>query len=140
VIEARQFITSASQTITHVTEIEDFSEDQIGNFCQTNGGIYSKYEKITSTDCICQVIQSTELNSKIVGIIVSEDKFASHGDALVKVCSGTYSLGDLLVPEGDFARVATQEEKMEIAINAIPRVKITSLTTGIEGMVACFIS
>jgi hypothetical protein len=128
-------------TVTHKTDIEDFTPDQIGTFCETNGGIYSGYSQITPTDCICQVIQSVELNSKIVGIIVANDTFASHGDALVRIGAGTYHLGDLLVPDPDgTARVASQEEKLMIALDAIPRVKITSLTTGIAHMVACFIS
>jgi hypothetical protein len=127
-------------TITHRTDIEDFKEEQIGRFCETNGGIYSGYSEITQTDCICQVKKSVELNSKIVGIMIDDKRFASHGDVLVKVIDGVYQLGDLLVPDVLGARVATQEEKVTIMLNGIPRVKITSLATNIDHVVACFIS
>jgi hypothetical protein len=130
-------------TVTHVTDIKGFSENQIGSFCEANGSIYSGYKKITATDCICQVVQSNEMNKKIVGIIVANNKFASHGDALVGVGEdiSEMTVGDLLVPDTDGnARVALENEKQFISFEAIPRVKVTSVTTGIKGMVACFIS
>jgi hypothetical protein len=124
---------------SHITNIEAFSTPQIGTFCETTGIIHSNV--ITSTDCICQVITSTTLNRKIVGIIVSRNKFASHGDALVKVGAGPFAVGDLLVPDvNGTARVATQNERLQLAADAIPKVKIKSLETGINDMVACFIS
>jgi hypothetical protein len=136
-----QYLTEQSHTVTHITDVENFDQEQVGAFCETNGGIYSGYNRIAPTDCICQVIRSKQLNRKIVGIIVSEDKFASHGDALVKVGAGTFRVGDLLVPKGDgTARVATEDDKWQVAINGIPRVKITALATGIPHMVACFLS
>ena len=125
-----------SQTITHETNIQG----EIGTFCETNGGLYDGYEKIDTTDCICQAVQSTTLNAKIVGIITSETQFASHGDVLMKVVPGTYKLGDILCPDiSGLARVATETEKQYMMLNAIPRPKITSLNTGTPNVVACFI-
>ena len=130
-------ISSTSQTITHSTNVINA---EIGTFCETNGGIYDKYSKIDNTDCICQVVQSNTLNAKIVGIVCSENKFASHGDVLVKVVPGTYKLGDILVPDiTGKARVATETELQYMMLHAIPRPKITSLDTKIEGTVACFL-
>jgi hypothetical protein len=141
---------NSSHTITHVTYVENESEDLTGTFCETNGGIYfESAEAIAAgntthvgiTDCICQVRQSTSLNSKIVGIITSNDQFASHGDVLVKVIDGVYTLGDILVPHSSGrARAATNEEKMFMALNAIPRPKIISLSTGLPNVVACFLT
>jgi hypothetical protein len=130
-------IWGGSQTITHETNVIDA---EIGTFCETNGGIYDGYSKIDNTDCICQVVPSKTLNAKIVGIVCSENKFASHGDVLVKVVPGTYKLGDILVPDiTGKARVATETELQYMMLHAIPRPKITSLDTKIEGVVACFI-
>ena len=127
---------NSSQTITHATNVSG----EIGTFCETNGGIYTGYDKIAETDCICQVVQANTLSTKIVGIICSEDKFASHGDVLVKVVPGTYKLGDILCPDiSGLARVATETEKQFMMLNAIPRPKITSLDTKIDNTVACFI-
>ena len=141
-------INGGSQTVSHKTNVSG----EPGTFCETNGGIYDGYEKITNTDCICQVVQSYTLNSKIVGIITADDEFASHGDVLVKVVPGTYHLGDILCPDiTGKARVATETELQYMMLHAIPRPKITSLEplnsaqqtksadTKIEGMVACFI-
>ena len=137
---------AGSQTITHETNVLGLTMDglyrnaEIGTFCETNGGIYDGYEKIDSTDCICQVIQSSTLNAKIVGVITSENQFASHGDVLMKVVPGTYKLGDILAPDiTGRARVATETELQYMMLHAIPRPKITSLATGIENTVACFI-
>ena len=126
----------SSQTVTHATNVTG----EVGTFCETNGGIYDGYENIGETDCICQVVQSTTLNSKIVGIIVDKNKFASHGDCLVKVVAGTYKLGDILVPDiSGYARLATETELLYMVMHAIPRPKITSFNTGMEDTVACFI-
>ena len=149
---------SGSQTITHKTNVIGLTHEnitspaEIGTFCETNGGIYDGYEEIAETDCICQVVQSTTLNSKIVGIITSNDQFASHGDCLVKVVPGTYKLGDILVPDiTGYARVATETELQFMMLHAIPRPKITSLEpmasalkasptdTKYANMVSCFI-
>jgi hypothetical protein len=131
-------------TVTHTTDIDDFTDQSIGVFAETNGGIYTGYNhKYSPTDCICQVTPSTHLNSRIVGIITSSTQFASHGDALVRVFpSGTYSLGDLLIPDDKnpgYAKVASSEERLQIALEGIVRVKVTSLDTGIDNMVACFL-
>ena len=131
------FSRSQSHTITHLTNIPENAE--IGTFCETNGGIFDGYIKTTSTDCICKVVQSNTLNSKIVGIICDKNKFASHGDVLVKVVPGTYNLGDILCPDiTGKARVATETEKQFMMINAIPRPKITAFTED-QSLVACFI-
>ena len=84
---------------------------------------------------------NVSINKKIVGIITSETQFASHGDVLVKVNDiSDCSVGDILCPdENGCGRVATDEELMFMTLHAIPRPKITSLNTGIDGMVACFI-
>jgi hypothetical protein len=111
-----------------------------GVFCETNGGIYTGYERIGPTDCICQVQPSKAMSNKIVGIIVSETQFASHGDVLCKVIPGVYALGDILAPdESGLCRKATEEEKLMMMINGIPRPKVTSFITGIDNIVACFI-
>ena len=128
-----------NETITHQTDkiTEPF---EIGTFCETNGGIYTGYDKIDTTDCICQVQQSNTLNPRIVGIITSPNQFASHGDVLVKIVPGTYHLGDILCPDiTGKARKATDTELQYMMLHAIPRPKITSLDTKIEGTVACFI-
>jgi hypothetical protein len=134
----------SSQTIMHTTdEIQgpiDSTLAEIGTFCETNGGIYTGYDEIAETDCICQVKQSTTLNPKIVGIITGENQFASHGDVLVKSVPGTYHLGDILCPDiTGKARIATETELQYMMLHAIPRPKITSLDTKIEGTVACFL-
>ena len=136
--------SAGSQTITHETdEIQgpiDSTIAEIGTFCETNGGIYTGYNEIAETDCICQVKQSTTLNPKIVGIITGENQFASHGDVLVKIVPGTYHLGDILCPDiTGKARIATETELQYMMLHAIPRPKITSLDTKIEGTVACFL-
>lgn len=136
--------TIGNATITHKTdEIQGLGEStlaEIGTFCETNGGIYTGYNEISETDCICQVKQSTTLNARIVGIITSENEFASHGDVLVKIVPGTYHLGDILCPDiTGKARIATETELQYMMLHAIPRPKITSLDTKIEGTVACFL-
>ncbi|MBO5854258.1 MAG: hypothetical protein J6Q61_05935, partial [Bacteroidales bacterium] len=76
-----------------------------------------------------------------VGIISSEDEFASHGDVLVKIAPETIcEVGDILCPdERGYGRVASEDELIFMMMYAIPRPKITCLETGIEGFVACFI-
>ena len=125
-----------SQTITHFTNVQG----AIGTFAEATGDIYDGYTKIDNIDCICRVKQATTLNARIVGVIVDKDKFASHGDCLVKIVPGAYNIGDILVPDASgFARKATDEELVYMMTHAIPRPKITSLETGIDGMAACFI-
>jgi hypothetical protein len=132
---------AASQTITHVTNVIYLDHDvTYGVFCETNGGIYDGYAQIGPTDCICKVQPTKVMSNKIVGIIVSENANASHGDVLCKDIPGTYALGDILAPDvSGLCRKATDEEKLGMIVNAVPRPKITSLITGIENTVACFI-
>ena len=128
---------SPSQTVTHRTNLIG----ELGTFCEATGYIYDGYEKISNTDCICAVKQSTSLNKKIVGIICSEDEFASHGDVLVRVNDITgLEVGDILCPDQNgFGKKANEAELMMMVLHAIPRPKITSLDSGIEGYVACFL-
>jgi hypothetical protein len=129
---------SSNMTITHHTSTDDL----IGRFCETTGVIYDGYDKVTSKDCITKQKLSTELNNKILGIITDKNEFASHGDVLVAVDKGEYQLGDLLVPTETGARVATNDEKLIIMVNGLPRVRITAITDPRipEGFVACFLS
>ena len=138
-ISKQKELWGGSQTITHITNI--VGNFEIGTFCEANGNIYDGYEKINNTDCICAVKQATLLNKKIVGIISSEDEFASHGDVLVKIAPETIcEVGDILCPdERGYGRVASEDELIFMMMYAIPRPKITCLETGIEGFVACFI-
>ena len=110
-------------------------------FCESTGKIYDGYKEIKETDCICQVKQSKTLNKKIIGIITSETQFASHGDVLVRVNDiSDCAVGDILCPdENGYGKVASDEDLMFMMLHAIPRPKITSLNTGIDSMVACFI-
>jgi hypothetical protein len=83
---------------------------------------------------------ATALNKKIVGIVCSEDEFASHGDVYVRVVPGNYEVGDILCPdENGYGRKASESELMYMMMYAIPRAKITSLDTAFEGYVACFL-
>ena len=127
--------TTTNTTITHHTNVIG----ELGTFCETTGEIYDGYENVSNTNCICKVKQSNSLNSKIVGIICSEDKFASHGDVLVKVVPDTYELGDILCPdENGYGRKASEVDVMFMMLHSIPRPKITSINTGRDGYVACF--
>ena len=130
-------LAGGSQTVTHRTNVTG----EVGTFCESNGKIYNGYEKITNTDCICQVQTAKTLNKKIVGILTSENTFASHGDVLVKVQDNTeLRVGDILCPdEHGYGRLATDEELMFMMLHAIPRPKITSINTGLDDYVACFI-
>ena len=131
-------IGASSQTITHNTNIIG----EIGSFCEATGEIYDGYAKINNTDCICKVKQSTSLNKKIVGIICSENDFASHGDVLVRVNSlEGLEIGDILCPDSNgFTRKATESDLMFMMLHSIPMPEITCLETGIENMVATFIN
>jgi hypothetical protein len=130
-------------TITHKTNVR---EPQVGRFCETTGEIYDGYKQIGITDCICKVGLSTELSTKVVGIITDGDNFASHGDVLVLVDEGEYHLGDLLVPTATGARAALEDEKLFIMINGLPRVRVTSVDSAVlpqinnRVCVACFMS
>jgi hypothetical protein len=129
-----------SMTVLHMTEI---TNPNIGRFCEATGHIW--HETITITDCICTVELATSLTTRLVGIITSETQFASHGDVLVQVDDGSYCIGDLLVPTATGAKVATEEEKLFIMINGLPRVRVMSIGDAIPKIndkvcVACFMS
>jgi hypothetical protein len=128
-----------NETVIHTTNI--VGNFEIGTFCEANGNIYDGYEKINNTDCICAVKQATLLNKKIVGIVINQNEFASHGDVLVRIAPETIcEVGDILCPdERGYGRVASEDELIFMMMYAIPRPKITCLETGIEGFVACFI-
>jgi hypothetical protein len=100
---------------------------------------------------------STALSNRVLGIITDNNQltassssscgsFASHGDVLVVVDDGEYHLGDLLVPTLTGARVATDEDKLFIMLNGLPRVRVTSVDANVlpkinnKVCVACFIS
>jgi hypothetical protein len=79
-----------NMTVTHKTNVcESQTTPQTGRFCEATGEIYDGYTEVKVTDCICKVKLSTELSAKVVGIITSENQFASHGDVLVVVDEGT---------------------------------------------------
>jgi hypothetical protein len=140
----------SSMTVTHKTNVKDVANEQaqlrIGRFCETTGELYDYERGIKITDCICKVKLSTALNTKVLGIITSEDSFASHGDVLVVVDDGEYHLGDLLIPTQTGARIATEDEKLFIMINGLPRVRITCIDgrslplISERACVACFIA
>jgi hypothetical protein len=132
--DLREKLEHQNITITHKTEV---TQPHIGRFCETTGGIYNT--KIGYTDCICKVQLATTLTRQIVGIICDNDKFASHGDVLVLCDDGHFTVGDILAPTSTGARVANEEEKLFMMLNAIPRAKITSVITGIPNTVACFL-
>jgi hypothetical protein len=79
-------------------------------------------------------------------VFANDGAFASHGDVLVIVDDGEYHLGDLLVPTTTGSRVATEEEKLFIMINGLPRVRVTSIDGNVlpkieeRVCVACFMS
>jgi hypothetical protein len=126
-----------SMTITHETDV---SNPILGRFCETTGEIYPV--KRSFKDCITGVTVSTSISTKILGIIVSETQFASHGDVLVRIID-SFSIGDLLVPTENGSRIATEQEKLFIMMNGLPRVRImSSEVTKIndQDYVACFIS
>ena len=128
---------NSNETVTHTTNVVG----EIGTFCESTGDIYDGYEHVSHTDCICKVRTSTSLNKRIVGIICSEDEFASHGDVYVRVNDiNGLEVGDILCPdENGYGKKADEAELMLMVLHAIPRPKITSLDTAFEGYVACFL-
>jgi hypothetical protein len=107
--------TIGSNTITHKTNIIGFTPEQIGCFCEFTGGQADVYSHPIGldypTNAICKMKLSTTLNSRILGIITSENKFANLGDVVCKVVYDNYSLGDWLVPSSDgLCRKATDDE------------------------------
>jgi hypothetical protein len=154
-----------NMTVTHMTEVYD---PHIGRFCETTNELFDYDRPINVTDCICKVKLSTVLSNKILGIITKDNQltasssespipkdevrsspcgsFASHGDVLVIVDDGEYHIGDLLVPTLTGSRVATDEDKLFMMLNGLPRVRITCINGNYlpkinnRACVACFIS
>ena len=137
ITRVRATLLGGSQTITHESNVIG----ELGTFCEATGNIYDGYDNISNTDCICNVQTATTLNKKIVGIICSEDEFASHGDVYVKVNDiNGLEIGDILCPdENGYGKKASETDLMYMMLHAIPRPKITSLDTAFEGYVACFL-
>jgi hypothetical protein len=120
--------SETNQTITHKTHIVNYDETQIGRYCSCTGKIYREYKHIDVQNCICEVSMTTEINENIVGIIVDEDKFATHGDVLVCIDDDVVpTIGAILYPTITGARIATEAEKMFMCINKIPVAKITAI-------------
>jgi hypothetical protein len=124
---------SSSHTITHQTHVDNYKPTQLGRFCVSTGNIWRGYSKPDFTDCICEVEVITDAtikanNTNIIGVIVSETEFATHGDVLIKVDNGVEpKLGDLLFPTGTGARVATKDDKMFMCLNKIPTAKVIAI-------------
>jgi hypothetical protein len=102
--------TSTSHTITHRTNRVGFESEQIGTFCESTGELADVYGTDyvptldRARDAIVKVRHSTSLNAKVLGIIIDDHTFASHGDVLCRVIntedwSIVYELGDVLVPD-----------------------------------------
>jgi hypothetical protein len=137
---------SSSQTITHKTDIIGFDKSQIGTFCETTGQVADVYGANyiptldRATDAIVKVRQSACISRKILGIITSADKFASHGDAVARVVDGSYELGDLIIPDASgLCRKASEEEALFLCINGCPKVRITAKIADNAEIVAEFI-
>jgi hypothetical protein len=139
--------TGGSHTITHNTNIIDYSSDQIGTFCETTGDLADVYGTDyiptleRSCDAIVKIKQSNTLNPKIIGIITDQNNFMSHGDVLCRVIDDIYNIGDLLVPDttGLFGK-GTQDEITICAVNQIHLPKVTARVPGNNEIVACFMS
>jgi hypothetical protein len=136
----------ASNTITHKTNINNYTSEQIGTFCETTGEIANVYgdNYTPSTDKACDAIvkvkQTNILSGKVLGIIVDADKFATHGDVVCRVDEDEYELGDILTPSSTgLTRKATQEERLLMLICGVPMVKITAKISDNSEVVCCFI-
>ena len=140
---------NGSQTITHKTE--GYGDLTPGLFCESTGEIYYMKPREKSDgeiipwcafeDAICKIKKAESLNKNIVGIITHVDnefvRFATHGDILIRVIPGSYSLGDIIVPtNGGLGKKATSEEIMNCITLGIPRVKVTATTTKFSDCVA----
>jgi hypothetical protein len=134
-----------SQTITHRTNIVNYSPEQIGTFCETMGEISDVYginyvpTLERATDAIVKVKQCTSVNSKIMGIITKWNQFMTHGDGLCRVVDDTYTLGDILVPdETGLCRKASQEEALFCTINQIHLPRVSAKISNNAEIVAIF--
>jgi hypothetical protein len=135
-----------SNTIIHRTVVENGT---VGRFCECSTHMYAYPKGATATNCIPYVRAATSLTERLLGIIVSSEKFASHGDVLVRVDATdsegttiTYAVGDLLVPTPTGSRPATTNDKNTIMSLGLPRVRVMS-TEEYEtypSCLACFIS
>jgi hypothetical protein len=135
-------ISDGSNTITHKTNIIGFKPEQIGCFCEFAGeqtGVYSHPIGLDyPTDAIYKMKLSTTLNSRILGIITSENKFGNLGDVVCKAVYDNYSLGDWLVPSPEgFCRKVTDDERTIISLNRIISPRVTVLYPNSE-FVCCF--
>jgi hypothetical protein len=144
-----------NMTVTHETEI---SYPELGRFCEITGELHDYGQNpqdaehpysprpIGIIDCIGKMTLATNLSTKVFGIITANNCFASHGDVLVIVDEGEYHIGDMLVPTLTGSRVATDEDKLFIMLNGLPRVRITCVDGNVlpkindKVCVACFIS
>jgi hypothetical protein len=140
-----------AHTLTHRTNIIDYTPQTIGCFCESTGEIADNYDvdgvPYTPTldracDAIVKIKPSTTLNSAILGIITDDHTFANSGDVLCVVVQSdatTYAVGDMLTPDSSgLCRKATDDERRYIKNHGLPRVRITALFPGKE-FVACFI-
>ena len=140
---------NGSQTITHKTE--GIGELTPGLFCESIGEIYYMKPRETSNgeiipwcafeDAITKIKKAESLNKNIIGIITHTEnefvRFATHGDILIRVIPGSYSLGDIIVPTaGGLGKKATSDEIMNCITLGVPRVKITATTTKFSDCVA----
>jgi hypothetical protein len=124
-----------NHTITHRTNVIDFDESKIGCFCESCGelsDVYgSDYEPTLSrpTDAIVKVQHSKTLSTRVLGIIVSKDTFATHGDCLVVVKHDHYEIGDLLKPgsDGVCIKATDDKDKLYIMLNGLPRVRVVGI-------------
>ena len=99
-------------------------------------------ELINPTAPMFKVKRATTLNKNIVGVLtnINPVKFATHGEVLIKVISGTYQLGDILIPTIDgYGKKATSGEIYDSLFMMIPRAKITALLTNIPNAVSAIL-
>jgi hypothetical protein len=139
---------NGSNTLTHNTNIIDFTPQTIGCFAESTGQLADVYGQDyiptldRATDAIVKVKPSTTLNPAILGIITDSHTFANSGDVLCVVVQSdatTYAVGDMLTPDSSgLCRKASDEERRYIKNHGLPRVRITALFPGKE-FVACFI-
>jgi hypothetical protein len=135
-----------SNTITHRTNVKDFDESQIGVFCESTGEVAdvygSDYEPTLTNPCdaIVKVRASNSLNPAVLGIITGPTEFANLGDVLCVVDEDTYNIGDILVPSvTGLCRKGTNDEKISVAVNGLPRVRVTAIFPDHQDFVACFL-
>jgi hypothetical protein len=78
-----------------------------------------------ATDAITKVTISNGLTNKFWGVITKNNEFSTHGDVIVRVVNDTYTVGDVLAPgEGGIFHRASQEDKVNMALNGSPMVKV----------------